>query len=134
MIPVYQAIFDGAITPITAQMQAMIGPMCAAMQPVGLLLISVWLVFALWDLTRQTKTLMQVGTGMFTAALFYSMLWVGQYTQYITDLFLQDIPNTISAALGGNGTPIAQLDQLLTEMGQQAVRAYEAAPACWSSC
>jgi type IV secretory pathway VirB6-like protein len=129
MIPVYQTIFDGAITPITAQMQAMIGPMCAAMQPIGLALIGIWLVFALWDLAMQAKTVMQIGKQMFTAALFYSMLWVGQYTQYITNLFLQDIPNTISAALGGNATPVAQLDQLLTQASQQAMRTYEAVPA-----
>jgi type IV secretory pathway VirB6-like protein len=124
----FQTIFNGAITPIIAQMQAMIGPMCAAMQPVGLALISIWLVFAIWDLAAQTKTLMQVGKQLFTAALFYGLLWVGQYAQYVADLFLQTIPNTISAALGGNGTPIAQIDQLLAQTVQQASTVYEALP------
>ena len=90
--------------------------------------ISIWLVFAIWDLAAQTKTLMQVGKQLFTAALFYGLLWVGQYTQYVADLFLQTIPNTISAALGGNGTPIAQIDQLLAQTVKQAAAVYRALP------
>lgn len=124
----FQTITDGALTPVITQMQATIGPVCAAMQPVGLALISIWLLFAIWDLAAHTKTLMQVGKQMFTAALFYGMLWVGQYTQYVVDLFMQVIPNTISAALGGNGTPIAQIDRLLAQTIQQAATVYEAVP------
>lgn len=123
----FQTIFDGVMTPVLAQMQAMMGPMSAAMQPVALVGVSIWLCFATWDLASG-KSITAVGRQGFQVVMFYTMVWVGSYTRYVSDLFLQAIPNTISAALGGNAPPMAMLDTLCMDALRQASTVYEALP------
>lgn len=124
----FATLYDSVITPTVTAMQAMIGPMSATMQPIALIGVSIWLIFAAWDLAAHAKTVPQIGKEAFRVMMFYSLVWAGPYTQYVSNLFLQAIPNTISAALGGNGTPAAMLDQLCGQALAQASTVYEALP------
>lgn len=124
----FQTIFDTVMTPVITAMQAMLGPMSAAMQPVAQIGVGIWLCFAVWDLASGAKNLAVIGKEAFRVVMFYSLVWVGPYTQYVSNLFMQFIPNTISAALGGNGTPMAMLDALCMQAFTQASTVYEALP------
>jgi type IV secretory pathway VirB6-like protein len=124
----FQNVLSGVIAPLVAALQALIGPMCAAMQPVGLAAISIAACFWFFDVAAGHKTIPQVGRQAFTSALFYSMLWVGQYTQWVSDLFLNAIPQTVGAALGNQGSPWGVLDNLLTQTVSSASTVYEALP------
>lgn len=124
----FQIIFDGVMTPVIAQLQAMLTPISAAMQPVALIGLSIWACFAIWDFAAGAKNLAVIGKEAFRAVMCYTMVWVGPYTQYVSGLFLHAIPDTISAALGGNGTPMAMLDILCMQALSQAATVYEALP------
>ena len=76
------------MTPTLAAAQAMMGPVSNAMQPIALIGVSIWLVFAIWDLAAHTKTLPQIGKEAFRVMMFYGLVWIGPYTQYVSDLFL----------------------------------------------
>lgn len=125
----FQPIFDGVMTPIIAQMTAMMGQMSATMQPIALVAVSIWVCFATWDFAAGAKTLTEIGREAFRVMMFYMMVRAGSYTQYVSDLFLNAIPNTISASMGGTGTPAAMLDTLCGQALSQASTVYEAVPA-----
>lgn len=124
----FQAISDGVMAPILAQMQVMIEPMSAAMQPVAHAGIGLWICIACWDLMNK-KPLAAVMRQAFQVIMFYTLVWAGSYTKYVADLFLHALPDTISGALGGNGSPMAMLDQLCGQALSEASKVYEALPA-----
>lgn len=126
----FQTLYAGIITPVLAAGQAMIGPMSNAMQPVATGVLSLWALFAIWDLCSHTKTLQQVGRSAFSAMMFYSLVWTAAYNQYISTFFMTTLPNSLSAALGGStvATPVGRLDALLGQAVSQASAVYEALP------
>lgn len=124
----FETIFDGIMTPVIAQMTAMIGPMSATMQPVALIGVSIWVCFATWDFASGVKNLVMIGRQAFQVMMFYSLVWAAAYTQYVADLFLHALPDTISVALGGAGQPMAMLDTLCMQALRQAATVYEALP------
>ena len=79
----------------------MLGNVCATMQPVALAMVTLWLGFVAFDIANGTKTVQQAMRDFFVAGMVIGALQTGQYTQYVSDLFLQAVPNTIGAALGG---------------------------------
>lgn len=124
----FQTIYDAEMTPVLAQMTAMMGTVSAAMQPVALIGVSIWLCFAIWDFQSGTKNLAIIGKEAFRVVMFYSLVWVGPYTQWVVNLFMTALPNTISTALGGNGPPMGMLDTLCMDALRQAATVYEALP------
>jgi type IV secretory pathway VirB6-like protein len=125
----FQTLYDGLLTPVITQMMAMMAPMSAAMQPVALIGISIWLCFAIWDYASGAKTLTAIGRQAFQVVMFYTLIWAGSYTQYVVTLFLHALPDTISAALGGNAQPMALLDDLCGQAFIDAAQVYQAIPA-----
>lgn len=124
----FETIYDGVMNPVLTAAQAMMGPVSNAMQPIALIGVSIWLVFAFWDLAAHAKTLPMIGKEAFRVVMFYSLVWIGPYTQYVSNLFLNILPNSIGAILGGTGTPIGRLDALLGQAVSQASTVYEALP------
>lgn len=125
----FQTLFDGIITPVLATMQAMLAPISTVMQPVALVGVSIWLLFATWDVMSRSRNMVQIGRQAFQVVMFYSLVWAAAYTQYIVNFFLHALPDTLSAALGGNGQPTALLDQLCQEAFRKAAEVYQAIPA-----
>jgi type IV secretory pathway VirB6-like protein len=116
------------ITPVMAQLQAMIGAVCATMQPIVLLMITVWLCFVGFDIANGTKSGQAAMKDFFIAAMVVGLLQVGQYTQYVSGFFLTAVPNTVNAALGGGASPIAILDTVLNTAVAATFKVYEALP------
>lgn len=125
----FQTLYDGLLTPVITQMTAMVGPVSTAMQPVALVGVSIWVLLATWDLQSRSKTLVMIGRQAFQVVMLYSMVWAAAYAQYVSDFFLHALPDTLSAALGGNGPPMALLDQLCRQAFSDASQVYEAIPA-----
>lgn len=121
-------LYNGIITPIIVQMQTMLGGVCTTMQPVVLAMVTLWLGFVAFDIANGTKTVQQAMRDFFIAGMVIGALQTAQYTQYISDFFLQAVPNTIGSALGGQTSPVAGLDTVLDTAISAASKTYEALP------
>src|ERR1700722_5827226 len=109
----FAGIYATIIQPVMNQMQGMIGAVCAAMQPVARAMVTVWLGFVGFDIANGTKTVQAAMKDFFIAGMVIGALQAGQYGQYISTFFLQAVPNTVGAALGGGTSPVAVLDTVL---------------------
>ena len=108
-----------------AQLQAMIGTVCSTMQPIALVMVTIWLAFVGVDIAFGHKTLPAACKDFAVAACVIVLLQAGQYTQYISDLFLTAVPNTVGAALGGTTSPAAGLDKVLNLAWTEAAVTYK---------
>jgi type IV secretion system protein VirB6 len=124
----FQTLYSTLITPLLAQLQTMIGAVCSTMQPIALVMITVWLAFVGADIAFGHKTLLAACKDFAIAAAAIALLQAGQYTQYISNLFLTAAPNTVGAALGGSTNPAAALDLVINTVAQGATHAYEQLP------
>jgi type IV secretory pathway VirB6-like protein len=123
-----QGLYDTLVTPLLAQLQGMIGGVCATMQPIVLAMITLWLGVVGMDIANGTKTVQAAVKDFFIAGMVVGALQVGQYQDYISNFFLQAVPNTISTALGGGASPVAGLDLVLDNAVTAGAKAYEALP------
>jgi type IV secretory pathway VirB6-like protein len=124
----FAGIYATIIQPVMNQMQGMIGGVCSAMQPVALAMVTVWLGFVGFDIANGTKTVQAAMKDFFIAGMVIGALQAGQYGQYISTFFLQAVPNTVGAALGGDTSPVAVLDTVLNNSVTSAFKVYEALP------
>ena len=123
----FATLYSALIAPILAQLQSMLGNVCTTMQPVALAMITAWLGFVAFDIANGTKTVQQALRDFFVAGLVVVALQAGQYTQYVSDLFLQALPNTIGQAMGGTASPVASLDTVLNTAIKAAATTYDQA-------
>jgi type IV secretory pathway VirB6-like protein len=129
----FSTLNDGITTPIIAQMQSMLGGVCTAMQPLVLAMLVVWFGFVGFDIANKTKSVEAAIRDAFIAAMIVGALNTAQYTQYVSDLFLQAIPTSISAVFGGSGSPVNGLDALLGQSMSVADQTYGALPDSWKA-
>jgi type IV secretion system protein VirB6 len=123
----FATLYSALIAPILAQLQSMLGNVCTTMQPVALAMITAWLGFVAFDIANGTKTVQQALRDFFIAGLVVVALQAGQYTQYVSDLFLQALPNTIGQAMGSTASPVASLDTVLNTAIKAAATTYDQA-------
>jgi type IV secretion system protein VirB6 len=124
----FATLYGTLITPLMAELQAMIGTVCSTMQPIALAMLTIWLAFVGADIAFGHKTLPAACKDFAVAACVIVVLQAGQYTQYISNLFLTGVPNTVGAALGGTTNPAAALDLVIDTVVQGAAVAYLALP------
>ena len=121
----FATLYTGLITPLMAQLQAMIGTVCSTMQPIALVMLTIWLAFVGADIAFGHKTLPAACKDFAVAACVIVLLQAGQYTQYISNLFLTAVPHTVGAALGGTTSPAAGLDKVLNLAWTEAAVTYK---------
>ena len=121
----FATLYTGLITPLMAQLQAMIGTVCSTMQPIALVMLTIWLAFVGADIAFGHKTLPAACKDFAVAACVIVLLQAGQYTQYISNLFLTAVPHTIGAALGGTTSPAVGLDKVLNLAWTEAAVTYK---------
>lgn len=125
----YQGIFDGIITPLLMSLQGMIGAVVGTIKPAVIALIILWLALAGIEMSVGHKTLQAMIKDILLAVFFLGLLQSSAiYMQYVGDLFLTIIPNSASAAFGGQPSPIAGIDRVLTVAMNAAIRTYQAMP------
>ena len=121
----FATLYAGLITPLMAQLQAMIGTVCSTMQPIALVMLTIWLAVVGADIAFGHKTLPAACKDFAVAACVIILLQAGQYTQYISNLFLTAVPHTVGAALGGTTSPAAGLDKVLNLAWTEAAVTYK---------
>jgi hypothetical protein len=121
----FATLYTGLITPLMAQLQAMIGTVCSTMQPIALVMLTIWLAVVGADIAFGHKTLPAACKDLAVAACVIVLLQAGQYTQYISNLFLTAVPHTVGAALGGTTSPAAGLDKVLNLAWTEAALTYK---------
>jgi hypothetical protein len=124
----FATLYSALITPLMAQLQGMIGTVCSTMQPIALVMLTVWLAFVGADIAFAHKTLPAACKDFAVAACVIVLLQAGQYTQYISNLFLTAVPTTIGQALGGATNPASALDTVLNTAINGACDAYKSLP------
>lgn len=124
----FATLYSALITPLLAQLQAMIGTVCSTMQPIALVMLTIWLAFVGADIAFGHKTLPAACKDFAVAAFVIVLLQAGQYTQYISNLFLTAVPTTIGQALGGATNPASALDTVLNTAVNGACDAYKSLP------
>ena len=122
----FATLCTGLITPLLAQLQTMIGTVCSTIEPIALVMLTIWLAFVGADIAFGYKTLPAACKDFAVAACVIVLLQAGQYTQYVSNLFLTAVPNTVGAALGGTTSPAAGLDQVLNLAWTEAADTYNA--------
>ena len=98
------------------------------MQPVALAMVTLWLGFVAFDIANGTKTVQQAMRDFFIAGMVIGALQTGQYTQYVSDLFLQAVPNTVGRRWVARHRRLPRLDTVLDSAVTAAARTYEALP------
>ena len=121
----FATLYTGLITPLMAQLQAVIGTVCSTMQPIALVMLTIWLAFVGADIAFGHKTLPAACKDFAVAACVIVLLQAGQYTQYISNLFLTAVPHTVGTALGGTTSPAAGLDKVLNLAWTEAAVTYK---------
>jgi hypothetical protein len=124
----FAVLYSALITPLLAQLETMIGTVCSTMQPIALVMITMWLGFVGADIAFGHKTLPAACKDFAVAACVIVLLQAGQYTQYISNLFLTAVPATIGQALGGATNPASALDTVLNTAINGACDAYKSLP------
>ena len=125
---VFAGLYNTLVNPLMAQLTAMLGAVCTTMQPIALGMVLLWLGFVAFDISNGTKTVQQALRDFFIAGMVIGALQTAQCTQYVSNFFLQAVPNTVTAALGGTGSPVAGLDTVLNGAVQLAYKTYNALP------
>lgn len=125
----FATLYSALITPLMAQLETMIGTVCSTMQPIALVMLTIWLAFVGADIAFGHKTLPAACKDFAVAACVIVLLQAGQYTQYISNLFLTAVPTTIGQALGGATNPASALDVVLNTAVNGACDAYKSLPA-----
>jgi hypothetical protein len=124
----FATLYSALITPLMAQLQAMIGTVCSTMQPIALVMLTIWLAFVGADIAFGHKTLPAACKDFAVTACVIVLLQAGQYTQYISNLFLTAVPTTIGQALGDATNPASALDTVLNTAVNGACDAYKSLP------
>ncbi len=125
----FAGLYGTLITPNITALLAMVGRVCATAQPIALALIAIWFVLAMFELSAGTKTLPTIFKEGFVTGLVFGFLQEAEFTQYIVNLVTQGVPNTIGTAMGGQGSPVSALDNLLAAAITEVSKVYEALPA-----
>lgn len=127
----FATIYQGLITPLLTQLQAMIGQVLTTVQPAALALVGLWLCFAFIEVAMDHKPVPAALREFVIAAFFVGMLQSDAiYNQYVGNLFLQTIPNSLAPAFGGQANPAVGMDAVLNSAMSAALKTYQALP--WS--
>lgn len=127
----FQGLYDGMVTPLLTQLQGMIGQVVDVVRPAALALVALWLAAVGIEVANGHKTIPSVARDFLLAAFFIGLLTGGGiYLQWVGNLFLQVLPNSLAPAFGGQGTPAAGMDRVLNTAVVAALQAYRALP--WS--
>lgn len=122
-------LYAALVAPLMAQMQALIGNVCAVMLPIALISGAIAIAFSGYKMMFQAKPAGEFFKELAVIGLIIGAMRADTYIQYVSDFFLQGIPNTVSGALGGaTFSPVTALDQVLGSSIRAAAATYEALP------
>nr|WP_294566873.1 type IV secretion system protein [uncultured Rhodopila sp.] len=121
--------YTAIVAPLVAAIQAMLGNVVGTARPLALAGVTLWMALIGIDVALGQKKIEAFLRDMLLAIAAIGLLaGPDVYIQYVSNLFLQEIPNTVSAALGGNTNPVDGIDNVLTDAVKAALKTYKALP------
>lgn len=125
----YASLHAGLVLPILTAMRGMVGDVVGTVRPFALVLIGLWLAVMGIEIASGHRTIQRILRDFLIAAICVGILTSGAgYMQWVGDLFLTILPNSLAAAFGGNQTPMDGLDAVLATALGSALRTYNALP------
>jgi type IV secretion system protein VirB6 len=125
----FATLYATLVAPLMAQMQALLGNVCAVMEPIALVYGGLTIAYSGYKMMFHAKPAGEFFKELAVIGLIVGAMRADTYIQYVSDFFLQGVPNTVSGALGGaNFSPVSALDQVLGSSVKAAAATYEAFP------
>jgi type IV secretory pathway VirB6-like protein len=125
----FASLMAGIVLPLMAAIESMVASAVVTSRPLALAFFAVWLALTGIDVALGHKTIRVVSRDfLFAAAAIGLLLSTDIYIQYVSDLFLTIIPNTISTVLGARNSPVAGMDDVINQAAKAAAQVYNALP------
>ena len=106
----FASLYTALVTPLLTQLQAMIGTVISTMAPIATVMAVIAVAVSGAEVAFGQKTFSGFKRDVAIAAIVIVLATSTYYTQYISDLFLTGIPNTLGNALGATTNPASSLD------------------------
>ena len=126
----FASLYTALITPLLAQLQAMIGTVISTMAPIATVLTVIAVAVSGAEVAFGQKAFSGFKRDVAIAAIVVVLATSTYYTQYISNLFLTGIPNTLGHALGATTNPASSLDLVLNTVVKATFEDYHQLP--WS--
>jgi hypothetical protein len=124
----FASLYTSLITPLLAQLQAMIGTVISTMAPIATVMAVIAVAVSGAEVAFGQKTFSGFKRDVAIAAIVVVLATSTYYTQYISDLFLSGIPNTLGNALGATTNPASSLDRVLNTVVKATFEDYHQLP------
>lgn len=124
----FASLYTALITPLLAQLQAMIGTVISTMAPIAMVMAVIVVAVSGAEVAFGQKTFSGFKRDVAIAAIVIVLATSTYYTQYISDLFLTGIPNTLGNALGATTNPASSLDRVLNTVVKATFEDYHQLP------
>jgi hypothetical protein len=124
----FASLYTALITPLLAQLQAMIGTVISTMAPIATVMAVIAVAVNGAEVAFGQKTFSGFKRDVAIAAIVVVLATSTYYTQYISDLFLTGIPDTLGDALGATTNPASSLDHVLNTVVKATFEDYHQLP------
>jgi type IV secretory pathway VirB6-like protein len=124
----FASLYNALITPLLTQLQAMIGTVISTMAPIATVMAVIAVAVSGAEVAFGQKTFSGFKRDVAIAAIIIALATSTYYTQYISDLFLTGIPNTLGNALGSTTNPASSLDRVLNTVVKATFEDYHQLP------
>ena len=124
----FASLYTALITPLLAQLQAMIGTVISTMAPIAMVMAVIVVAVSGAEVAFGQKTFSGFKRDVAIAAIVIVLATSTYYTQYISNLFLTGIPNTLGNALGATTNPASSLDRVLNTVVKATFEDYHQLP------
>ena len=124
----FASLYTALITPLLAQLQAMIGTVISTMAPIATAMAVIAVAVSGAEVAFGQKTFSGFKRDVAIAAIVAVLATSTYYTQYISNLFLTGVPNTLGNALGATTNPASSLDHVLNTVVKATFEDYHQLP------
>jgi type IV secretory pathway VirB6-like protein len=126
----FASLYSDLVTPLLAQLQAMIGMVISTMAPIATAMAVIAVALGGLELALGQKTFAGFKKDLAIAAVVVVLATSTYYTKYISALFLTAVPDTLGKALGAATNPASSLDLVLNTVVKATFEDYRQLP--WS--
>lgn len=124
----FASLYSALVTPLLAQLQAMIGTVISTMAPIGTVMAVIAVAISGAEVAFGQKTFSGFKKDVAIAAIVVVLATSTYYTQYISNLFLTGVPNTLGHAFGATINPVSSLDIVLNTVVKATFEDYRQLP------
>jgi type IV secretory pathway VirB6-like protein len=124
----FGTLYTALVTPLLAQLQAMIGTVISTMAPIATATAVIAVAVSGAEVAFGQKTFSGFKRDVAFTAIVVVLATSTYYTQYVSNLFLTGIPNTLGNALGATTNPASSLDLVLNTVVKTTFEDYHQLP------